>query len=312
MLSKIGAIAQTDFGLQHSWALGSSMEMILFSIALGNRINALKRENEMKQKVVIRQLEENRKLQTKVNRELEEKVVERTKEIYQQNQEIVEQRKTLQAEKNRSDRLLQNILPMEIAEELKQKGHATPRLYNQVSILFVDIKGFSMMVSDISPGDLVKDLDYCFTGFDYIITQHNLEKIKTIGDAYLCVGGLPSVNETHAHDAVAAALEMLKFIEKWQSDNPALGQKGLTLRIGINSGSVIAGVVGKKKFQYDIWGEAVNLASRMETSGEAGKINISQSTFDLVKNEYDCEYRGKMSIKNMGDVDMYFVGGKKP
>ena len=132
-------------------------------------------------------------MQTKVNRELEDKVFERTKEIYQQNLEIVDKRKTLEAEKNRSDRLLQNILPREISEELKQKGHATPRLYNQVSILFVDIKCFSM-TSDISPGDLVKDLDYCFTGFDYIVTQHNIEKIKTIDDAYLCVSGLPTSN----------------------------------------------------------------------------------------------------------------------
>ena len=310
MLAQLGILPKIDFFLIHAFPLGSSLEMVLFSLALANTINFLRAENERKQKVLIDQLQKNQELQTKVNRELEEKVAERTEEINRQKEEITAERTKVELERNRSDRLLLNILPREIADELKQTGHATPRLYEEVSILFVDIIGFSKMVSDMSPVDLVKDLDYCFTAFDYIVTQNNLEKIKTIGDAYLCVGGLPVENKTHAKDAISVAMEMLRFVQNWEYDNPVLGHEGLNLRIGVHTGSVIAGVVGKKKFQYDIWGDAVNLASRMESHGAPGKINISQTTYDLVKDSFDCHHRGKFLVKNMGEVDMYFVGNR--
>ena len=312
MLVKIQAIPYSDFAYNHAFSIGSSLEMILFSIALGNRINVLKKENDKKQNQLIEQLEENQVLQTKVNRELEIKVSERVKQISEQTKEIERQKKSLQVEMDRSDRLLLNILPKEIAEELKLNGHATPKFYEQVSILFADIEGFSTMVEEITPNDLVKDLDYCFSGFDYITSRHNLEKIKTIGDAYMCVAGLPVASPNHAVDAVNAGLEMVEFINKWKDQNPVLGREGLLIRIGIHTGSVISGVVGKKKFQYDIWGNAVNLASRMESAGGPGKVNISESTYEMVKDYFDFEPRGKINIKNMGEMDMYFVNPKVP
>lgn len=291
---------ENDFFANHSVFAGSSIEMVLFSLALANTINYLKRENEEKQEKLIEELRKNAELQTKVNRELEEKVFERTKEIDLQKQH-------LEVEKDRSDKLLLNILPKEIADELKNTGQATPRYYKEVSILFVDITNFSLMVKTMSTNDLVKDLDFIFSAFDDIALKHRLEKIKTIGDAYMCVGGLPIPNETHACDTVTAGLEMLAFIEEWKKKKHALSGEALNLRIGIHSGPVTAGVVGKSKFQFDIWGDAVNLASRMETSSEPGKINLSAITYEKVKAHFTCEYRGQYQVKNMGKVDMYFV-----
>jgi class 3 adenylate cyclase len=200
-----------------------------------------------------------------------------------------------------------NILPKEIADELKNTGQATPRYFEDVSILFVDITKFSMMVRRMSTNDLVKDLDYIFSAFDDISLKYHLEKIKTIGDAYMCVGGLPIPNKTHASDTVNAGIEMLAFIEEYKKTKHALSGDGLNLRVGIHTGPVTAGVVGKSKFQFDIWGDSVNLASRMETNSEPGKINISSTTFEQVKEHFTCEFRGKFQVKNMGKVDMYFV-----
>lgn len=311
ILATLEIIPKTDFTWNYSLTIGQIFEILLFSFALTNKINVLKEDNSRKQAQIMEQLKKNSELQTQVNRELEQKVSDRTIEIMGQKEEIAKQKKYLEIEKERSDRLLLNILPKTIAEELKLNGHATPRYYDQVSILFVDIKGFSRMVDKISPNDLVKDLDYCFTAFDYIVTKNNLEKIKTIGDAYMCVGGLPIENTTHAIDTVAAALEIIDFMKTWEMDQPVLGKNGLVLRLGIHTGPVIAGVVGKKKFQYDIWGDAVNMASRMESNGEPNKLNISESTYHLVKEIYQCNHRGKYNVKNMGEVNMYFVEGKK-
>lgn len=217
--------------------------------------------------------------------------------------------KIISDEKERSEALLLNILPAETAKELQADGYAKPRYYDSVSVLFTDFKGFSSIAGKLSPQELVTELNDYFGAFDEIITTFNLEKIKTIGDAYMCAGGIPSENETHAHDAVNAALAMQAFMRKKFDERKAKGLPGWELRIGIHTGPVVSGVVGKKKYAYDIWGDTVNIASRMESNGEPGKVNVSASTHELIKDRFQCEYRGKISAKNIGEIDMYFVAG---
>lgn len=216
-------------------------------------------------------------------------------------------KKIIEDEKDRSEKLLLNILPYETAEELKEKGSATPKQYDMVSVLFTDFKGFTTIAEKLTPEQLVAELNQCFLQFDHIIDKHNLEKIKTIGDAYMCAGGIPVANTTNPSDVVKAGLEIKAYMDRVKSEREASGQDYWELRIGIHTGKVIAGVVGKNKFAYDIWGDAVNTASRMESSGEPGKVNISGDTFELVKDQFNCVYRGKIKAKNKGDIDMYFV-----
>ena len=210
-------------------------------------------------------------------------------------------------EKNRSEKLLLNILPVEVADELKDRGFVKPVLYENVSILFTDFEGFTKIAESMSPEELLKTLDASFTQFDKIIEKNNLEKLKTIGDSYMCAGGLPIKNNTHPIDACLAGLELKLFMTQIKELQDSLGFASWDLRIGIHCGPVIAGVIGEKKFAYDIWGDAVNTASRLESSGATGEINISQSVFNRVKNFFICEYRGKIPAKNKGDVDMYFL-----
>jgi adenylate cyclase len=200
-----------------------------------------------------------------------------------------------------------NILPAEVAMELRTEGSATPRSYESVSVLFTDFKGFTKIASGLAPKDLVAELNDFFMAFDEIAGKNNLEKIKTIGDAYMCAGGIPSMNDTHHFDTVKAGLEMQDYMRQTNAIRASKGQELWGLRVGIHTGPVVAGVVGKKKFAYDIWGNAVNIASRMESSGEAGKLNISAATHALVKDSYKCEFRGKIYAKNVGDIEMYFV-----
>lgn len=211
-------------------------------------------------------------------------------------------------EKKRSDKLLLNILPKETAEELKKNGTVKARRYNAVSVLFTDFEGFTSYAESLSPEELVSQIDYFFTRFDAIIDKHGLEKIKTIGDGYMCACGLPFPSEDHATKMVNAAIEIVEFVE--QEKTKGL-HRSLNIRVGINSGPVVAGVVGSKKFAYDIWGDTVNTASRMETNSESGKINISESTFHLVKDTFNCIDRGKLAVKNKGLMNMYFVEGVK-
>jgi class 3 adenylate cyclase/Tfp pilus assembly protein PilF len=217
------------------------------------------------------------------------------------------QRNRISKEKKRSEELLLNILPAEIAEELKAKGEADAQLIDEVTVLFTDFKGFTKISEKLSPKELVKDIHECFSAFDIIMGKHGMEKIKTIGDSYMAAGGLPSPNTTHAIDAVNAALEIRQFIAEGQAEKIALGKPFFEIRIGIHTGPVVAGIVGVKKFAYDIWGDTVNTASRMESSGEAGKVNISGNTYELVKDKFTCTYRGKVEAKSKGLVDMYFV-----
>lgn len=217
------------------------------------------------------------------------------------------QRKRIAKEKKRSDELLLNILPEEVAEELKDKGSADAKQFDEVTVLFTDFKDFTKISEKLTAKELVAEIDYCFKGFDNIIHKYEIEKIKTIGDSYMAAGGLPVTNKTHANDVVSAALEIIKFMEEHKQQRIKEGRPIFEIRIGINTGPVVAGIVGVKKFAYDIWGDTVNLASRMESSGEPGRVNISGSTYELVKNDFTCSYRGKIQAKNKGEVDMYFV-----
>jgi len=217
------------------------------------------------------------------------------------------QRNRIGKEKKRSDELLLNILPEEVAEELKEKGEAEAKLFNEVSVLFTDFKGFTAMSEKLTPKELVKDIHECFSGFDRIMEKYGIEKIKTIGDAYMAAGGIPVPSATHAVDIVNAAFEIRQFIEDGKARKIAEGLPFFEIRIGVHTGPVVAGIVGVKKFAYDIWGDTVNTASRMESSGAPGKVNISSTTYELVKDKFQCEHRGKVSAKGKGEIDMYFV-----
>ncbi|MBK9539580.1 MAG: tetratricopeptide repeat protein [Flavobacteriales bacterium] len=220
--------------------------------------------------------------------------------------------KIIGAEKDRSEALLLNILPKEVAEELKAKGEAEAKLINHVTVLFTDFKGFTAMSELVSPEQLVKDLHECFSYFDRICGEHGLEKIKTIGDAYMAAGGLPVENSTHAADAIEVALAMRDFIAEGKARKIAAGLPFFEIRIGIHTGPVVAGIVGVKKFQYDIWGDTVNTASRMESSGAVGQVNISEATYALVNAGSDLVFtpRGKVQAKGKGELEMYFVRRK--
>ncbi len=217
------------------------------------------------------------------------------------------QRNKISVEKKRSEKLLLNILPAETAEELKATGSAKTKRLDLVSVLFTDFKNFTQASEILTPEELVAEINYCYSEFDRIVEKFGIEKIKTIGDSYMCAGGLPVSNHTHPYDVVCAGLEMVKFIEANKQERIKNGLPYFELRLGIHSGPVVAGIVGIKKFAYDIWGDTVNTASRMESSGEVGKVNISGTTYELVKGKFNCMYRGKIEAKNKGVIDMYFA-----
>lgn len=224
---------------------------------------------------------------------------------------VLSQKKKITEEKKRSDELLLNILPIETAEELKATGSAKAKSFDQVTVMFTDFKNFTQASEKLTAEELVKEINYCYSEFDKIITKYGIEKIKTIGDSYMCAGGLPVTNKTHCEDLILAGLEMQQFIERNKKERANTSQIYFELRLGIHTGPVVAGIVGIRKFAYDIWGSTVNIASRMESNGEPGKVNISQDTYNLIKDKFDCIYRGKISAKNIGEIDMYFVNGPK-
>ena len=214
--------------------------------------------------------------------------------------------------KKRSETLLANVLPKNTASEIMEKGKATKIKYNFVTVLFSDIQGFTKIAEEMNPEVLIDELDKFFFYFDSVVEKYGIEKIKTIGDAYMCAGGIPEKNRTNPVEVILAALEMKAYMNKLKETSELEGMKYWDIRIGIHTGTVVAGVVGQKKLSYDIWGDTVNTASRMESSGEAGKINISGTTYEFVKDFFTCEYRGKMPVKYKGELEMYFVNGIIP
>lgn len=220
---------------------------------------------------------------------------------------LVAKQQELEREQAKSDKLLLNILPAETAHELKLFGTATPKRYENVTVMFTDFVNFTKISEQLSAGELVKEIDYYFSAFDEIINKYNIEKIKTIGDSYMCVAGLPTLSTTHAHDMIEAAIEILQFINETKAVRGKTGERFFDIRIGINTGAVIAGVVGSKKFAYDIWGDAVNVAARLQQNSNPGYINVSQSTYEATTAAFHFTARGKIAIKNRGEVDMYFA-----
>lgn len=228
-------------------------------------------------------------------------------------QTLVDERTVeLRHEKERSDELLLNILPHETAEELKEKGFASVQLYDRVSVLFTDFVGFTNITEGISSKELVSSLDEHFRLFDGIMDKYGIEKIKTIGDAYMAAGGIPSRNNSNPLSVVAAGLEMIHKLKELNRLKESRGDTAWLLRLGIHTGSVISGVVGKNKFAFDIWGDAVNTAARMESSGDVMQVNVSGSTYAMIKDYFECTPRGKIKAKNKGEIEMYFVDRIKP
>jgi class 3 adenylate cyclase len=229
--------------------------------------------------------------------------------LYRRNKFVQRTNRIIAQEKDRSDALLLNILPEDTAKELKENGKVKAKKYDSVTVLFTDFKGFTAYAENLPPEKLVETVDFYFSKFDEIIQLYGLEKIKTVGDAYMCAGGLNTTETDHAFRMVNAALDMEAFVKASKDDLTI--DTSFDVRIGISTGSVVAGVVGTKKFAYDIWGDTVNIASRMESNSEPGKINVSHQTYEIIKDAFECEYRGEIPVKNRGEMKMYFVKESK-
>ncbi|UCD61993.1 MAG: tetratricopeptide repeat protein [Flavobacteriaceae bacterium] len=230
--------------------------------------------------------------------------------LYKRYSFVKETNTIIEEEKNRSDALLLNILPKETAQELKETGQVEAKKFESITVLFTDFKDFTRSSANLSPENLVRSVDYYFSRFDEVMEKHGLEKIKTMGDAYMCTGGLHLNKENHATSMVRAAFEIIEITEAVKNMDK-MNIMPYEIRIGINTGPVVAGVVGTQKFAYDIWGDTVNVAARMETNSETGRINVSENTYELIKDEFECEYRGKMKVKNKGMMKMYYVKNPK-
>ncbi|MBL8021372.1 MAG: adenylate/guanylate cyclase domain-containing protein [Leptospirales bacterium] len=239
-----------------------------------------------------------------------ELIFEQSKEYQETVNEVFEKR--LQDARDESDRLLHNILPASIAAELKKEQRVKPVQIASATVLFTDFKGFTKIAETMPPEQLIGELDECFSVFDGICSEHGLEKIKTIGDSYMCAGGLPTPNHTHVFDVAFAALKMRRAIEELAAKRRERGLPYWQARIGFHTGPVVAGVIGKDKFSYDIWGDTVNTASRMESSGEPGRINVSAASYELLKPLFQLVPRGEVEAKNKGKIGMYFLEELKP
>jgi len=224
--------------------------------------------------------------------------------------ELAQKNARIEEEQKRSDNLLLNILPPAIAQELKANSKVAARKYDQATVMFLDFKGFTNIAEKLSPELLVEELDFCFSNFDRIIGQYRIEKIKTIGDAYLCASGLSDKNSSPS-DIVKAALEIQDFLQHMKAERLNRGMPFFEARVGIHTGAVVAGVVGSKKFAYDIWGDTVNIAARMQEACDPGQVNVSETAHSLTKYEFEWQSRGRIAAKNKGDLEMYYVKGIK-
>lgn len=242
---------------------------------------------------------------------LNSSIVEKANEIKEKNKLIQKLLERAEYEKQKSDKLILNILPKEIIEELKREGYSKTRKFEHVTVLFTDFVGFTQIAESLSAEELINELEACFDFFDEICSKYNLEKLKTIGDSYMLAGGIPTVNKSNPVDVCLAAIEIKNFMLSTKKIKQEMGLPYWEIRIGIHTGELIAGIIGKRKLQYDIWGDTVNTASRMESSGEPGMINVSDRTYNLVKDFFDCKYRGKIPAKRKGELDMYFINGIK-
>ncbi len=279
--------------------------------------SVLKEDEELEYVIIetdITQLKEiDEKLQTK-NREMLElnHNLEKANMLLKKQQvEILKQKEAIEEEKQNTENLLLNILPYHVAAQLKDSGYARPRNYKMVTVMFTDFQGFTKACEKLSPDQIVAALHTFFAIFDDIIIDHYIEKIKTIGDSYMCAGGIPLRNRSNPFDVVLAGLKIQEFMRKVPFSEQYHLLPFWNLRVGIHTGPVTAGVVGKIKFAYDIWGDSVNISKRMESACEVGMVNISGTTYELIKDYFDCRYRGKIEIKNRGRMDMYFVLGIK-
>jgi adenylate cyclase len=262
------------------------------------------REISFEQREALRRLSR----QTMAQLELRRQLIERNETL----RELELARDTAIAERAKSDRLLLNILPASVAEELKAKERVQPRFFDSATVMLVDFKEFTRLVETMQPASVIEQLDQHFANFDEIVARHRIEKIKTIGDAYLAVGGVPETNRTHAIDASLAALQILDHLARLNRQREKLHLPAWQARIGINTGPVIAGVVGKHKFTYDVWGNTVNTAERLESASLAGRVNIAESTWHHVASRFETEARGTVEVKHKGAVKMYFLNRIRP
>ncbi len=226
--------------------------------------------------------------------------------------EVSQARAAAEAARERSDQLLKSILPESIAEELKTHGRVEPRFHEATTILFADFKAFTRLTETLDPAGLIRQLDQNFARFDEIAETHGLETIKTVGDAFIAAGGLPEANRSHPLDACLAALQMQSFIRSSNRQRERLRLPSWELRIGINTGPVVAGIVGQRRFTYDVWGNAVNVTQRLEEACEPGRVNISASTFHQVTRLFETEARSSVQVKHIGAIDMYFLNRIRP
>lgn len=262
------------------------------------------RELTFEQQEALRRLSR----QTMVHLELRRQLLQRNDMLH----ELERARDRALTEKAESDRLLLNILPPSIAQELKTSERVQPRFFDSASVLLIDFKGFTRLVETLEPAHVIDQLDQHFTRFDEIVIRHRLEKLKTIGDAYLAVGGVPEPNRSHALDASLCALQILDHLAKLNRQREKVRLPAWQVRIGINTGPVIAGIVGKHKFTYDIWGNTVNTAQRVEAASEPGRVSIAESTWQRVKARFETESRGAVEVKHQGLVNMYYLNRIKP
>lgn len=283
--------------------LAVMLTLLLVYFYFKRRIESIRRQ---KVRLELQVVERTRELKAK-----SEKLVEEKKLVDKQKKQIEEQNKLLQKEKSEVVGIIHNILPQEEAKEILQRKNVQARHYKEASVMFTDFVGFTKITEEYKAEELVQMLNIFFSKFDEIITKRNLEKIKTIGDAYMCVGGVPIRNPENPVDTVLAALEIQNFMNTYNEEAERKGEQKWDLRVGINTGEVVSGVLGLKKYAYDIWGSTVNEAQQMERHGKPGVVNISGNTFDKIEPLFDCEYRGKIKTKK-GLLDMYFVLGIKP